>query len=218
MNKLNLVGKTFYRLSVISEAYNNGNGKSMWLCKCECGNLLTITGSNLMNGTTKSCGCLQKERTSKSRYIHGCSHKTSEYSSWTNMKTRCYNNKSEDYNDYGGRGIMVCERWKNSFDNFIKDMGEKPSAQHSLDRMNVNGNYEPNNCKWSTDSEQTRNKRSNVWYEHNGMKMILQDWANYLGASQGNLWHCIKLRGYEAAFQYYLNKIKVPHTCSTINR
>lgn len=127
---------------------------------------------------------------------------------WINMKTRCYNKKSSDYKDYGGRGIIVCERWKNSFSNFFLDMGLKPSKDHSLDRIEVDGNYKKENCRWATKIEQANNKRSTLFYECAGLKFNLQGWADYFGVNQGNLSNSIKAKGFDRVYLFYQDKYK----------
>jgi hypothetical protein len=153
---IDLAGHKFGRLTAIKY-----EGNAMWKCNCVCGNSSTVYRGDLRAGRTKSCGCLKNE-TQKDigvrRTTHGLSN-TSEYHTWYSMKYRCNNTNSKDYPDYGGRGITICDRWLESFDNFYKDMGEKPTAKHSLDRINVNGNYEPSNCRWATIAEQSNNKR-----------------------------------------------------------
>lgn len=205
--RLELSGLTFGRLTVIKSVPNNYKvQKSTWECICVCGTITIVVGSNLINGTTKSCGCYQRSQTSISKLKHGHSNSTTEWHSWVNMKTRCYNIKSADYKYYGGRGIIVCERWKFNFDNFLLDMGLKPSPTHSLDRINTNGNYEPNNCRWGTQEQQARNKRTNKWFEYNGVKMILADWAKYFGVDQGNLHISIKSKGFDNVYKFYYEK------------
>lgn len=122
-----------------------------------------MTARDLASGNTKSCGCLRRETTSLvglAKKTHGM-RDTPEYGVWANMKDRCYNPSSEDYKNYGGRGIKVCERWLNSFENFYEDMGEKPWSKllYSLDRINNDGNYEPSNCRWATVKQQVNNRR-----------------------------------------------------------
>jgi hypothetical protein len=129
-------------------------------CICDCGNTGTYYLCNLKSGKTKSCGCLYNE-TRVGNYKHGGTG-TREYSIWKAMKRRCYNKNVKDYPNYGGRGIIVCDRWLNSFENFISDMGKKPSAEYSIDRIDVNGNYEPSNCRWATPKEQRLNQRKTL--------------------------------------------------------
>jgi len=123
--------------------------------------------------------------------IHGHNRRgktTKEYRSWYHMKTRCYNKKRPYWKYYGGRGIKVCDRWKDSFVNFLSDMGNKPTSKHSLDRIDNNGDYSPDNCKWSTSKQQTRNKRSNIMIEYNGKIQCLNDWAKELEIKRTTLW------------------------------
>lgn len=137
------------------------NGKNYWLCKCDCGNTKEIRAASLLNGSSKSCGCLHKSLISGENhynYKHGKAHSI-EHIIWCNIKQRCLNSKSTFFHHYGGRGITMCDRWRDSFENFLEDMGKRPGPKLSIDRIDVNGNYEPSNCKWSTQSEQMRNIR-----------------------------------------------------------
>jgi hypothetical protein len=154
-----LLNKTFGRLLVIEFAGKNLHGDRLWLCRCSCGKEPTIRGYSLTRGQSNSCGCLRVELGVLKSTKHGMSG-VPEYRVWTGMKYRCYNpNDTEHWKDYGGRGIQVCEKWRKDFKAFYTDMGPRPSPTHTLDRKDVNGNYEPDNCKWATKTEQVQNRR-----------------------------------------------------------
>lgn len=135
-------------------------------CKCDCGNTSIVRKPKLINGHTQSCGCLQKETIRDLSKTHGLS-KSSTYSSWASMINRCTNKNIEQFQNYGGKGVSVCKEWLN-FENFLSDMGVKPSKDHQIDRIDNNGNYEPSNCKWSTRIENCNNKSNNVKYNYKG--------------------------------------------------
>ena len=155
---INMVGLKLWRFTVIERAENSSGGQARWKCLCDCGTVKIISGTNLRSKRTQSCGCLQRERAADTQFKHG-SKGTSEYNIWKGIKKRCYNKKHRSYSDYGGRGITVDERWKENFSAFIDDMGKRPSDNHSIERKDVNGDYEPSNCIWATPTEQARNKR-----------------------------------------------------------
>ncbi|HFK1476726.1 hypothetical protein OCF13_26385 [Bacillus tropicus] len=155
---IDLTGKKFGRLTVVERVENDKYKNVRFRCICDCGNHKVIYRNALATGRTVSCGCYNKEATSKRAKIHGNS-KTPEYSAIISIIGRCENPKNPEYNNYGGRGISVCERWRSSPGLFVEDMGERPSPNHSIDRIDVNGNYEPSNCRWATLSEQGHNKR-----------------------------------------------------------
>lgn len=156
---LELIGLKFGRLTVQAKnPENNKSNNSQWDCVCACGNKTTVVGSKLINGHTSSCGCFQIEQLRNSNVTHGMST-TSEYNSWIQMKNRCHNSNSVRFEDYGGRGIFVCDRWMNSFENFLEDMGLKPSPIHSIERKDNDLGYYPGNCVWATPTEQANNRR-----------------------------------------------------------
>lgn len=147
-------GEIFTRWTVIKLSSNkSGNGRNLWLCRCECGTEKEVLTGSLTRGKSKSCGCLGNNR-------HGM-HKSKEYKTWQSMKERCYNERNKRYSKYGGRGIKVCDRWLEAFENFYEDMGDRPSDIYSLERLDVNKDYCPENCIWATYEEQNRNRGKN---------------------------------------------------------
>lgn len=160
MSKINdLTGKKFGRLKVVRYYGSNKNGRALWLCQCECGNTKVIVGNSLINKATISCGCYNKEHSKNIHTKHNMSY-SKIYKVWNGMKTRCYNKNFLYYCNYGGRGIKICDEWKNDFSKFYEwaiNNGYKEGL--TIDRINNDGNYEPNNCRWVTRAEQNRNKR-----------------------------------------------------------
>jgi hypothetical protein len=147
----------FGRLLAIEPTGEKRWGVTIWRCICDCGAEKTAAVNSLKSGLVQSCGCLLSETARKRKTTHGM-YKTPVYQSWDSMIQRCTNPATKKFSDYGGRGIAVCERWL-AFENFYADMGDRPEG-HTLDRINVNGNYEPGNCRWATAKQQSRNKRT----------------------------------------------------------
>lgn len=153
-------GDIYGYLSINKEIDNIGKYRYVE-CQCECGNIKNIRFTHLRNGSIKSCGCKKSLMIKNSKTTHDKS-KSSEWGIWNGMKQRCSNPNADNYSYYGGRGIKVCDRWFNSFENFLDDIGQRPSMKHSIDRINNDGNYEPSNCRWATKSEQRKNQRHDI--------------------------------------------------------
>lgn len=182
---LDLVGMTFGRLTVISREPRPPRGDgvhSFWLCQCTCGNTKSVRMTALRSGRTKSCGCLQKS----AHITHGMS-KTPEFRTWMQMLGRCYLSTHKQFSDYGGRGIIVSDEWRQSFETFYRDMGPRPSAKHSLDRRNNDDGYSRTNCRWATIREQQRNRRSTRFLTHDDKTLSVAEWAEVLGLPTGTL-------------------------------
>lgn len=150
-----------------------------WLCRCDCGNEITVRTADLNNGNTKSCGCYQKQRAAETQFKHGGAG-TIEYRLYLSMRRRCYEQTNRSYKDYGGRGIKVCERW-GSFENFLADMGPRPSPKHEIERRDNDGDYAPENCYWATRWTQAANKRNNRRFTIDGRTQHLSAWAREFG-------------------------------------
>lgn len=170
MNRIDISGLRYGRLLVISYHSPGENGGSRWLCRCDCGNEAKVIGSNLRSGSTRSCGCLALECASRMgsnpQFVrkraeqavrHGHKRKgriSVEYKTWLGMKRRCYDAKCKDYPNWGGRGIKVCDRWRDSFETFLLDMGSRPPGRYSIDRIDPDKDYSPDNCRWATLEQQ----------------------------------------------------------------
>ena len=174
---LELIGKKFGRLKVLKKVDNIKNGQTYWLCKCDCGENKIVRGTHLKLGKIRSCGCLLQETASKNFSIHKLST-TRLYYIYNGMKGRCYNVNNIEYKNYGGRGIRVCEEWKNdfmSFYNWAITNGYKEDL--TIDRIDVNGNYEPNNCRWATRKEQSNNTRRCIFITYNKITHTIEEWG-----------------------------------------
>jgi hypothetical protein len=178
-----LRGQRFGRLVV--EAESRKRGMRAWVCLCDCGVRKTCITNVLLTGNTKSCGCYRRDLGVVISTTHGGTG-TPEHVAWRGLLSRCFSRRigSRDWRDYAARGITVCDRWRYSFDNFLADMGKRPGPGYSIDRIDTNGNYTPENCRWATAVEQNRNKRSNRVIEHDGKRMTLVEWSEVTGISR----------------------------------
>lgn len=181
MKPIDLTGQRFGRLVVVARSNNNARGQARWLCRCDCGAEKIVRATELRQGSTRSCGCWRKDQCAEvgrgsaasnsrkgaakaaaARTRHGGAKRGAEhplYSTWEGMKARCRNPNNRKFKHYGGRGIAICERWARDFGAFLADVGPKPSARHSLDRIDNDGDYEPGNVRWASPSQQNSNRR-----------------------------------------------------------
>ncbi len=187
-----LTGKQFNRLTVL-EFVPDDTVYSFWKCKCDCGNITTVRRDHLKSGTTKSCGCFHSECARKLVVELNTTHNLSNtklYKIWDGMKDRCDNPESHYYKNYGGRGIIICDEWKNDFISFYNwAMNNGYSKDLTIDRIDVNGNYCPQNCRWVDMKTQCRNRRSNVIVEYEGKKMCLIEAAEKVGINPAILYY-----------------------------
>ncbi len=181
-----LTGIQFGRLHVLEPVENFG-GPRKWKCVCNCGKIVEVRGSHMTAGATKSCGCFSADATKARSTTHGQSHKTPEYKTWVNIRARCCDPKHISFKYYGAKGIQVCKRW-DSFENFFSDMGVRPSKDHSIDRTENDGNYEPNNCRWATESEQQSNKSDSRFLTSGGKTHTVAMWEKIRGFKKGTIY------------------------------
>jgi len=180
-------GKVFGKLTAMEyvPGAEMGDSKAYWRCRCECGAITVVAGARLRNGKARSCS------TRCGWTGHGM-HQSPEYSSWEHMKARCYNKSNGSYRLYGKKGIEVCERWKDSFENFYADMGPKPSRKHSVGRIDGTKGYSPENCRWETPTQQAGNTSRNVYLTYNGETKPIERWARELGIAPNTLRNRLK--------------------------
>jgi hypothetical protein len=167
---------------------SNDKNFERWICRCDCGIEKEISKYDLLSGKSKSCGCVRYSSTHSTK--HGMSN-TSIYNIYLGIKDRCLNPNSRAYHNYGGRGIKMCERWQNSFEHFLEDMGARP-AGHSIDRIDNDGDYTLENCRWTTRYIQSRNYRRNINIEYNSVKYCLTDFCKHIGKSRSTVYKWIK--------------------------
>jgi hypothetical protein len=195
---IDLTGKKFNRLTVVERVNDyispNGFRSTQWKCICECGNEVIVSTSHLRSGHTKSCGCYGREVCVQNglKIKHGLKE-SRVYRIWSCMKNRCYNQKDDNYKYYGGRGITVCDEWKDDFQTFYDwSMSHGYTDNLTIDRINVNGNYEPSNCRWATHSEQGKNKRNVIFITFEGETKTLREWSEITGIKYITLFYRYK--------------------------
>lgn len=188
--KEDLTGRKIGRWSVLGRS-KSIDKRVYWDCRCDCGTERAVR----FDKVTESCGCLSRELAKKRFTTHGMSG-SPEYLAWENMIVRCENPRHKHFRHYGGRGIKVCSRWRNSFEEFFEDMGKRPSSKHSIDRINNDGNYEPGNCRWATRIVQARNTRDFITVLFNGKNQSLQEWANETGIPRNRLYDRLYREGW----------------------
>jgi hypothetical protein len=182
---IDMTGHRYGRLQVIEMCGHNKHNQRLWRCVCDCGNTTEVLGFLLRQKQTQSCGCLAKDSIASVNYSHGMAH-TAIFRVHCSMMDRCYLGTSHAYKNYGARGITVCERW-HRFENFYADMGDRPKGM-SLERVDNNGPYSPDNVRWASYKDQANNKRNNVILEFEGKRQTMQQWCDELGLKIGTVW------------------------------
>lgn len=192
MRLIDLTGQRFGRWVVVGRDGSGKYGAPYWECLCDCGSTSRVCGASLRTGISRSCGCLCAETTSirSKKHGHSGTNRTPTYRTWRSMVRRCTNPKDNRAYAYLARGISVCDRWR-SFENFLADMGERPEGK-TIDRIDNEKGYFPENCRWATASEQATNKRTSRWIEHDGRRMTLSQWAAEFNIGIGILHHRLK--------------------------
>lgn len=210
MNYQDLTGKTFARLFVIKRGDNDQKGLPRWICSCACGNEILVLGQSLKSGNTKSCGCYHKDRVSethrKEGHSGGRNQRTRTYRTWNSMLSRCNTATCKEYKNYGGRGIKVCDEWMD-YSVFLKDMGIRPDKM-TLDRIDVNGNYCKENCRWATKIEQENNRRNTIYLVRNGERITMANFVRLVGVTRSKVEWRLRNGWSVAEVEEYFTKLK----------
>ena len=203
VHKRDITGQRFNRLIALRlDRYDPKSHQSYWIFQCDCGNKKVLSLGGVAGETTKSCGCYNAEVSGARKRTHGKS-RTKVYGAWCKMKERCYKPNTLEFEHYGERGIIICDRWLESFENFLADMGEPPTPKHSIDRIDNDGNYEPGNCKWSTSTQQTLNYRRNLLITYRGQTKPLKMWTDELNLDYSKILQRIRTLGWSAERAFY---------------
>lgn len=207
---IDMKGMCFSRLTVLEHLKGKLGGNGYCICVCSCNDsvMRKVSSNKLLCGETKSCGCLSADLMKERFSTHKMSSKRI-YKTWVSIKGRCYNTKDNSYYKYGGRGIKMCDRWFNSFINFFQDMGERPTPNHSIDRIDNNGNYEPNNCRWATTKEQSDNKRNTKKIFFKNKEWSILDFTKEIGGVYGSVRVYINHKTPEEICDYYKFRTKI---------
>ncbi len=194
-------GMRFWRLVVLRRGPNACRRLTAWICRCDCGGEATVTSSKLISGHTKSCGCLAREMATVLNASHGYTKGRTkarplppEDQAWCAAKRRCFTTSDQNFKHYGGRGIRMCDEWRHDYGRFFADMGPRPSPRHSLDRIDVNGDYKAANCRWATPREQAQNTTTNVRIHVAGELVVLKEAARRAGVSYLALYKAVVIR------------------------
>lgn len=181
---INLLGEKFGRLLVVERTNNDAAGRTQWLCECDCGTLKTVRGKDLRQGKVVSCGCWKNELIKERRRTHGLS-KSRLHKIWGGMKKRCYCKTSKSFRDYGERGIVVCDEWRKDFASFYGwAINNGYSSELTIERIDNDKDYGPDNCRWASKEEQSNNKRTSHFVERNGERRTIAEWSKMLGIKQ----------------------------------
>jgi hypothetical protein len=196
---IDIKGQKFGRLTVVERTGTNAGKQPIWLCRCECGGHAYVPSNALRGGKSKSCGCWNLEVRRAVVVLRNTTHggsKTPEYRTWRSINDRCHNPNDTCYEAYGARGIAVCDRWRESFANFIADMGQKPTPKHTIDRIDGTKGYSPDNCRWATMLEQQNNRLNNHFIEAFGKRRPIMEWSRMTGIGRATIWNRIVRLGW----------------------
>lgn len=188
-----MIGQTCNRLTVVSLAPRRQKNRPRYFCRCVCGNEVDVDHYHLKSGHTQSCGCVKLEISTTRLFKHGLT-KTPEHKCWVEMRARCLRTDHHAFEHYGGRGISICDRWS-EFLNFLADMGARPTLKHSLDRIDVDGNYEPSNCRWALPVVQQSNRRDTRKIAFEGETLCLTHWGDRFGIDQRHMHYWVVVKG-----------------------